>query len=147
MLRSDHRIMIEQNVDGENHWTTIRLIDKQESKDGSSVTGSWKHTSESYNDEEITFTSAHPQYLYWEWKGGPHGGNFSIGVKMGRASHKAGEDEIFQVLITLDLAKRMANGAFRVGSVLGNGSGRLTYDVNPHFKKGDITWTVVRYER
>ncbi len=147
MLRNDHRIMIEQNVDGETHWTTIRLIDKLESKDGKSVTGSWKHTSDSYNDQEIKFTSDNPQYLYWEWNGGPHGGDFSIGSKMGRASHKAGEDEIFQVLITLDFAKRMADGAFKVASVLGNGSGKLKYNVNPHFKAGDITWTVVRYER
>ena len=95
----------------------------------------------------LRFTSDSPEYLYWEWKGGPQGGNFAIGSKMGRASHKAGEDEIFQVLITLDFAKRMANGAFKVGSVLGDGSGRFTYNVNPHFTKGDITGTMVRYER
>jgi hypothetical protein len=147
MLRNDHRLMIEQNVDGETHWTTIRLIDKLESKDGKSVTGSWKHTSDSYNDKEILFTSDNPQYLYWEWNGGPQGGDFSIGSKMGRASHKAGEDEIFQVLITLDFAKRMADGAFKLASERGNGSGKLKYNVNPHFKAGEITWTVVRYER
>ena len=49
MIRNDHRLMIEQNVDGESHWTTIRLMDKEESKDGKSVTGSWKPTDESYN--------------------------------------------------------------------------------------------------
>lgn len=146
MLRSDHRIMISQNVDGADHWTTIRLSDKTEAKDGTSVTGTWRHTAESYNDTEIQFTSDNPQYLYWEWNGGPHGGDMTIGSKMGRASHKAGEDEMFQVLITLHYAKRQANGYFAVGSVLPEGSGELTYNVNPHFQKGPITWTVVRYE-
>ncbi len=142
-LRQDHRIMISQGE--ESHYAVIRLIDKSESDDGRLVTGKWKHTSDSYNDQEILFTSDNPEYLYWEWRGGPQGGDLQIGSKMGRASHKAGEDEIFQVLITLYLAKRLAGGYFKVGSVLGEGAGKLTYDVNPHFKKGDITWTVVRY--
>jgi hypothetical protein len=139
--------MISQNVDGEDHWTTIRLMDKTESADGKSVTGTWRHTNQSYNDEEIKFTSDSPEHLYYEWNGGAHGGNLSIGGKMGRASHKAGEDEIFQVLIFLDYVRRLANGSFKVGSVLNEGTGRLTYNVNPHFKAGDITWTATRYER
>ena len=142
-LRSDHRLMIAQGE--ESHYAVLRLADKTETADGRLVTGRWKHTSESYNDTEILFTSDSPEYLYYEWKGGPHGGDLSIGSKMARASHKAGEEEYFQVLITLDYVQRLAGGNFKVGSVLKEGSGRLTYNVNPHFEKGAITWTVVRY--
>jgi len=147
MLRNDHQIMIEQDVDGENHWTVIRLTDKSESRDGKLITGTWKHTSDSYNDKEIKFTSDHPQYLSWEWRGGAHGGDLSIGSKMGRASHKAGEDEIFSVMILLKLVRREACGTFKVGSVLKTGAGNLTNGVNPHFNKGAIEWSVNRYER
>ncbi len=147
MLRSDHRIMISQDVHGEDHWTTIRLADKIETKDGTSITGTWKPSADSYNNAEIKFTSDNPQYLYWEWSGGPHGGDLSIGSKMGRASYKEGEDTYFQVLITLRFIKRQANGTWKVGSVLPDGAGELTYRVDPDFEKGAITWEVVRYER
>ncbi len=63
MLRSDHRIMISQDVHGEDHWTTIRLADKIETKDGTSITGTWKPSADSYNNAEIKFTSDNPQYL------------------------------------------------------------------------------------
>jgi hypothetical protein len=151
MLRQDHRLMISQQVDGADHWTTIRLMDQAETRPSdsdtgdTSVSGNWRPTSDSYNDEEIKFTSDNPQYLYWEWKGNARGGDISIGSKMGRASHKAGEDEYFQVLIKLFYARRLANGTFKVASTLDEGAGKLTYNVNPHFKAGDITWTVVRY--
>jgi hypothetical protein len=145
-LRQDHRIMISQLVNGEDHWTTVRLMDKSESADGRSVTGQWRHTDQSYNDKEIKFTSDHPEYLYWEFsQPNAHGGVLKIGSKMGRASHKEGEDTIFQVLITLYNVKRQAGGRFAVGGVLDEGAGKLTYNVDPHFEKGDITWTVVRY--
>lgn len=142
-LRQDHQLIISQGE--ESHYTSLKLLDKTESDDGRFIAGKWKHTDQSYNDQVILFTSASAEHLYWEWKGGPQGGDLQIGVKMGRASHKEGEDEIFQVLINLFFAKRLAGGYFKVGSVLGEGAGKLTYDVNPHFKKGDITWTVVRY--
>lgn len=141
-LRNDHAIMIIQN----DHWTTIRLNDRDE-ESSTVVTGRWKHTSQSHNDEEIKFTSDNPKYLYWEWKGGDPGGILYIGSKMGRASHKAGEEEIFQILITLSGVKRFADGKFKVASSGDEGSGKLKYDVNPHFKAGAITWSVVRYER
>jgi hypothetical protein len=147
MLRTDHYFMMSQKTgDGADHWTTIRLIDKSEAKDGSLITGVWKHTDKSYSDREIKFTSDNPQYLYFEWKGGPQGGDLQIGSKMGRASHKAGEDETFQVLITLLDVKRIPAGKFKLGSADGEGTGTLAYNVEPHFKKGDITWMVVRYE-
>lgn len=143
MLRSDHRIMIEQGE--ESHYAVLRLLDKQETQDGSLVTGIWKHTSETYNDTEIKFTSDNPQYFYWEWRG-PHSGTLSLGVKMGRASHRDDEKEIFQILITLYQVRRTAMGYFEIASVIKPGAGKLTYNVNPHFTAGDILWTPVRYE-
>jgi hypothetical protein len=128
-----HRIMISQEVDGADHWTIIQLQDKTEARDGTLVTGSWQHTSESYmeNGKEVKFTSDNAEYLYWEWRGNASGGNFAIGSKMKRASHKAGEDEMFQVLISLLFCKRLA--------------GKLTYRVSPHFEKGDITYNIRAY--
>ena len=67
--RSDHQLMIEQKVDGKNTWAVILLLDKDEIVPNAFVTGLWKQTNDSYNDEEIKFTSAHPQYLYFEWEG------------------------------------------------------------------------------
>jgi len=142
MKRIDHEIMIEQN----NSYTIIRLMDKEESKDGKFVSGTWQHTGKSYNDQEIKFTSDNPQYYYWEWHG-PHAGAISIGTKMGRGSHKAGEETMFQVLINLLFARRMANGKFQVGGVLPNGGGLLTYNVKPHFFAGPILWSPTQYER
>ena len=144
MLRNDHKIMISQTVDGGPHWATIKLSDKQELNYGTMVTGSWKHTSGSHDNSLITFTSDNPQYYYYVWIGGPQGGTLQIGSKMGRASHKAGEDEIFQVLITCVMIRRDANGYFRAGSS-GEGDGLLTYNVNPHFTKGAMRWSVVTY--
>ena len=71
---------------------------------------------------------------------------------MGRASHKAGEDEFFQVLMKLDGAKRTAASRFQPASVLGEGTGTITYGVGApgggrYFSAGPITWTAVRYER
>jgi hypothetical protein len=133
--------MIEQTVDGESHYTVIWLKDKHESDDGKSVNGTWGHTSLSYNNKEIKFTGDNPQYLYWQWDGGPHGGDLSISSKMGRASHKAGEDEVITVYIKLSQVKRLANGRFE-----GEGSGKLTYRIGSDFKAGDIAWSVNRYD-
>lgn len=52
---------------------------------------------------------------------------------MGRASHKAGQDSIFQVLMILSSVKRDANGCFHIPGSNGDGTGLLTYNVNPHF--------------
>ncbi len=137
-----HELMISQA----EHYVVVALQDKTELVNDS-VSGTWKHTSKSYNDEEIKFTSDNPQYLYWEWQAMEPGGVLTIGSKMGRASHKAGEDEYYQILITLLGVKRNADGKFKVASAAEEGDGKLTYNVNPHFKAGAITWGVVRYER
>lgn len=142
MLRQDHKIMITQN----KSWTTLKLKDKEEFKGVVSVVrGTWSHTSESYNDQEIKFTSDNPQYYYWEWVGA-HVGVLSIGSKMGRASHREDEKEIFQVLIALYGVIRAESGKFEViAGSNGEGIGNLTYNVNPHFEKGNIFWTPTRY--
>src|ERR1041385_3830431 len=96
MLRNDHRIMIQQNVEGSDHWTIIRLNDLNEYWDGATkyVTGTWKHTRESYNDSLIEFTSDNPRHLTFTWIGGPQGGILNIGSTMDRASHRADETEV-----------------------------------------------------
>src|SRR5438105_718869 len=99
--RADHRIMISQQFDGVDHYTPIRLRERTvEGEDENNFTsGIWKHTDESYNGEEIKFTSDHPKYLYWEWKSTDPGGSLNIGTKMGRASHKTGEEgQVFDTL-------------------------------------------------
>lgn len=143
MLRNDHEIMIEQ----ESSWTILRLIDKQESKaNGGFITGTWKHTDKSYNDTEIKFTSSHPQHLYFEWYGGIK--TLLLGVKMNSiSSHKEGEEPYFQRLIQMTGIDRTAMSQFKVMSVLKSGTGLLTYNVNPHFKAGEMLWTPIRYER
>jgi hypothetical protein len=139
--------MISQKAgDGSDHWTIIRLIDKSEAKDTSLITGAWKHTDKNYSDKEIKFTSDNPKHLYFEWKGGPQGGELQIGSKMDRASHKAGEEETFQVLMTLLDVKRIPAGKFKLDAAGGEGAGTLANNLDPHFKKGGITWMVVRYE-
>src|SRR5947199_538679 len=111
MIRDDHRIMIEQDVGSDNHYTILWLIDIAESKDADStgnttIYGRWRHTADSYDDEMILFTSANKQWLYWEWTGGPHGGDLSIGVKMKSASHREDQEDYFQVLMVLSGAQR-----------------------------------------
>jgi hypothetical protein len=138
-MLKDHKIKIEQ----EEHWTKIILRDKEESKAGGGfISGTWQHTKESYNGKEIVFTTDNPEHYYFEWRG-PHGGPLRIGVKMNSpSSHKQGEKPYFQVLITLDHAKRTAGSHFEVTSVMDEkGTGSLTYNVNPHFTKGDILWS------
>ncbi len=156
MLRRDHEIMLEQ----EDKSANIILIDKQEMPDGSLVSGTWKSSYSremgvwnTYNDKEVVFTSVNPQYYYWEWRG-PHQADINIGVKMGRASHKEGEDEIFQVLITLYNARRLATGKFEAGTLLRKkfagyevplGGGRLMNNVGSDFTAGSINWTMTSY--
>ncbi len=153
MLRSNHDLMIEQEIDGEPHWTIVRLRDTNEDDDGN-IEGSWRATSQSYNDKEPYFTSSSKEYWYWKWTG-PHVGTIEIGVKMGRASHREDEKEIFQVLITLYRARRTAGSRWEVTGVIRKGSGELsypvgagtlTYNVGNDFVKGDILWSVTRYE-
>ena len=52
----------------------------------------------------------------------------------------------FQILITLSGVKRLADGKVQVASSGKDGSGKLTYNVAPHFKAGAITWSVIRYQ-
>lgn len=137
--------MISQTVEGAPHYTVIKLADKQELFGGRLVQGTWRHTDKSHDDSMIKFTSDNPQYLFWQWAGGPAGGLMRIGSKMGRGSHKAGEEEMFQVLITLSSVKRDANGYFHLSASSGEGTGLLAYNVNPHFKSGVIEFSVVRY--
>jgi hypothetical protein len=138
--------MIEQDVDGENHWTVIKLADKNEDTDSSTITGTWRATSQSHNDKEPYFTSSNPEYWFWQWTG-PHAGTMEIGVKTGRASHREDEKEVFQVLIKLDRIRRTAGSKWEIGSVMKPGTGTLTYNVGNDFRKGDIHWSPNRYDR
>jgi hypothetical protein len=136
--------MISQRVDGQLHWTTVQLRETTQAVHGTLIAGSWKHTNGSHDGSLIKFTSDNEQYLYWLYNGGPNGGVLQIGSKMGRASHKAGEDEIFHVFIRCFMMRRDAQGHFH-GSGDHDGEGLLTYNVNPHFVKGAFGWSVVRY--
>ena len=138
----EQNIKISQQVEEEEHWAIIVLNNKTKSSDGKLVTGSWRHTNQSYTGQQVKFTSVHPDHLYWEWRGDARGGVVSIGSKMGRASHKAGETEIFDVYITLNYAKLLAGARIAVNGPLDFGAGRLTNNAKPHFEKGEITWTV-----
>ena len=135
MLRSDHNLMISQG----SNFTTLRLMDKQE-KTGSfmrtTVTGAWKHTSK--NDKEIQFTSVHPEHLYFEYLSLSN--ILYVGTKMGRASHKAGEEVSIDVIVTCLGVMRGADGTFKAASGK-EGKGMLATDwAKPHFTKGDIEW-------
>ncbi len=146
-----HTIMIEQKVNDEDHYHNIFLIDRNESSTDALVSGSWRVSDQGYNDKEPVFTSDNPQYWYWEWRG-PHSGSIQIGTKMGRASHKEGEDEIFQVLITLRNARRTAGSRFEPITTITDpktdqkiGSGFLTYNAGNDYVKGEILWRVLSY--
>lgn len=147
MLRNDHRIMIQQNVGGEDHWTTLRLIDESEGwQDGQRfVFGSWKHTRGSYNDQLILLTSINEEHLKFTYVGNAAGGILNLNSHMGRGSHRADETGIVSNWVHLYYVQRSASGEFKVGSVLGSGVGDLGHNANPHFQAGDISWTVVRY--
>jgi hypothetical protein len=139
---AEQNIKINQDVEGEKHWSIIVLNNKTKSSDGKLVTGSWRHTNQSYKGEQVKFTDDHPDHLYWEWRGDARGGVVSIGSKMGRASHKAGETEIFDVYIILNYAKVLAGGRIAITGGFDFGAGRLNQNRNPHFTKGEITWNV-----
>jgi hypothetical protein len=124
-----------------SNYTVLRLIDKQE-KQGSfmrtTISGIWKPTSKSHNDKEIQLTSANPEYFFWEY--------FSLsnilyaGTKMGRGSHKAGEETLTDALVTLLGVMRGADGTFKAPSGR-EGKGTLNTDwAKPEFTKGDIEW-------
>ncbi|MGE7471349.1 hypothetical protein ACQKLX_18040 [Bosea sp. NPDC003192] len=141
MLRA-HKIMIEQD----SAWAILELTDRSE-KPGISAFGRWRHAEKDSTDAgKIRFTSDSKEYLYWEWKS-ESPATMLIGSKMPRASHKAGEEEYFQALITLTGMRRNSEGKFRGSGSQGAGSGKgiLTYDVGDYFKKGAIEWTVVAY--
>lgn len=137
--------MISQDVDGTSHWTVIRLADDQKLFGGRLFQGSWSHTGKSYNGTVIQFTGDNPQYLFWQWVGGPAGGLLRIGTRMPRAFYKDRGEENFQILITLNEVRREANGYFQFAASGGKGSGLLTNSVKPHFKSGTIDVSVVRY--
>ncbi|CAN7547434.1 hypothetical protein LJR090_004624 [Bosea sp. LjRoot90] len=141
-----HKIMIEQGSGEKLVYAILKLNDKAVTV-GKSASGSWAHFEDSTDEGKIKFTSDAKEYLYWEWKS-ESPATMLIGSKMGRASHKAGEDEYFQVLITLTNMTRNSEGRFggaasKAGA--GAGKGTLTYNVNPYFVKGAIDWTVVAY--
>lgn len=148
MLRNDHRIMIEQNVSGADHYAFIRLIDVSEGWDGAFkyVRGTWRQTNQSYNDTFVQFTSDNPRYLTFAWVGSPIGGTLSIGATWPRnSSHRDDQNEDIYTYIKLFNVQRRANGEFAVGSILGNGVGELTNNARPHFNAGDIYWSVGAY--
>ena len=138
---AEQEIRISQQVEEKDHWTVIVLNGRTKSSDGKLVTGSWRHTNRSYTGSQVKLTDDHPDHLYWEWRGDARGGVASIGSKMGRASHKAGETEIFDVYITLQYAKLLAGGKIAVSGALDFGPGNLPNNRRPHFEKGEITWT------
>lgn len=141
MLRA-HKIMIEQG----SAWAILELTDRGE-KPGTSAFGRWRHAEKDSTDSgKIKFTSASKEYLYWEWKS-ESPATMLIGSKTPRASHKAGEEEDFQVLITLTGMRRNAAGKFGGSGSQGAGGGKgiLTYNVSPYFEKGAIEWTIVAY--
>ncbi|HMO81400.1 MAG TPA: hypothetical protein PKD24_11475 [Pyrinomonadaceae bacterium] len=146
-MKQNHEIVIEQDVNGNRHWATIKLSDREEGwAEGSRVvTGNWKATSNSYANQLIAFTSSSREYLGFTWIGGAWGGILNIGVHGNRGSHKAGEELLVQNLIVLDNVQRTANGEFKVGGVLGYGVGSLQYNINPHFTAGNISWTLGPY--
>ncbi len=145
-----HKIMIEQGSGEKSAWKTLKLSER-EAAEGKSASGKWTHfdnsgDSDSDSSNKIRFTSAHNDHLYWQWSSTAPS-VMTIGVKMARASHRSDEKEDYQILITLNNVSRSSNGQFGGAGKngAGSGSGLLTYDVNPHFKKGAIEWTVVRY--
>jgi hypothetical protein len=145
MLRT-HKIMIEQGSGEKSVYAILRLTDRNEVS-GKSASGRWVHFEDSTDEGRIKFTSDAKEHLYWEWKSEAPA-TMLIGSKMARASHKAGEEEYFQVLITLTKVTRNSEGKFggapsKAGA--GEGIGTLTYDVGTYFKKGAITWTIVAY--
>lgn len=144
MLRT-HKIMIEQGSGEKSVYAILKLTDKAEVS-GKAASGRWAHWEDSTDEGKIKFTSDSKEYLYWEWKS-ESPATMLIGSKMARASHKAGEEEYFQVLITLTDMRRNSEGRFGGAGNEGAGSGKgiLTYNVNPYFEKGAIGWTVVAY--
>ncbi|RXT44594.1 hypothetical protein B6S44_27570 [Bosea sp. Tri-44] len=137
-----HTIMIEQA-------SALAIVELQErgEKNGNPAFGTCRHDEKDSTDEgKIRFTSDSKEHLYWEWKS-ESPATMLIGSKMPRASHKAGEEEYFQILITLTGIRRNAEGKFRGGGSQGAGSGKgvLTYNISPYFVKGAIEWTVVAY--
>ncbi len=146
MLRT-HKIMIEQGSGEKSVYAVLRLADKTEVA-GKSASGRWVHWEDSTDEGKIKFTSASKEHLHWEWKSDAPA-TMLIGPKMARGSHKAGEEEDFQILITLTNMTRNSEGKFggaAAKSGAGSGTGTLTYNVNPYFTKGAIIWTIVRYE-
>ena len=142
-----HKISIGQGSGETLVYAILKLTDKAEVT-SKSASGLWSHWEDSTDEGKIKFTHDSKEYLYWEWKSEAPA-TMLIGSKMGRASHKAGEEEYFQVLIKLSNMTRNAQGKFGGAAAKagdGSGAGALTYDVNPYFKKGAITWTIVRYE-
>ena len=138
-MLKNHKIKIEQD----KSWTKIILIDKEESKAGGGfIRGTWEHTKESYNGKEIVFTTDNKEHYYFEWRG-PHAGPIKIGVKMNSpSSHKQGEEPYFQILITLNRARRTSSSEFDATFAQNpRGTGLLTYNVSGHFAKGEILWT------
>lgn len=137
----EHKIMIEQG----SAWAILELTDRGE-KSGTSAFGRWRHATDSTDEGKIRFTSYSKEHLYWEWKS-QSPATMLIGSKTPRASHKAGEEEDFQVLIMLIGIRRNAEGKFGGSGSQGAGSGKgiLTYNVSPYFEKGAIEWTVVAY--
>ncbi|WP_332691313.1 hypothetical protein [Bosea sp. (in: a-proteobacteria)] len=144
MLRT-HKISIEQGSGEKLVWATLKLTDRAETA-GKAASGRWVHWEDSTDEARIKFTSDSKEHLYWEWKAEAPA-TMLIGSKMARASHKAGEEEFFQVLITLNQVQRNSEGRFSGSGKEGAGSGKglLTYNVSPYFEKGAIVWTVVAY--
>ncbi len=152
MLRR-HYVIIQQ---GETS-RTIELIDSEEAR-GESASGRWNHRridrsfeAEPGSEDAILFTSASHVHRRWKWSQAD-ARTLTIGTVFDSASHKTGEEgQLFTALIFLKGMDRKADGTF-AGTFSanekggrGNGKGQLVNGVDPYFKKGEVTWSVVEY--
>jgi len=132
-----------------SNFLVLKLFDNNDpTSNPSTLGGKWKHGVSYIGDAgTVVLTSWSNEHLAWSWDKSKYGGLFDIGIDSERGSHKEGEERDFQSLVTLQKAKRLANGKFQVASDDGKGEGWLVNNVNPHFTKGVVEWTVTRYER
>lgn len=139
--RNDHKVMIEQG----DAWAIVRFSDRSEDP-GKSAVGRWvAETSDTSDDESVSFTSSAREYLRWDWTASDPGTLvFGVESDQSKSSHKEGEGKWVQVLITLTGVRRNAAGAF--SGPADGGKGKLAYG-SRIFKAGPIAWSMVRYER
>ena len=129
-----HKIMVEQG----EHWAVLALTDKSQTagqKKKGATGGTWRETDDTSSDKAFGFKKdnlAQEFELMLD--------TLSIGSRStSQGSHKQGEDPYFQAVLKLFAVKRDATG-----KLFGEGKGYLESNSGP-MKKGDITWSMVRY--